>query len=391
MTRVLTVRTTDFIAADYVHEGSLRFGPFDVGSRVSQLGFETRPGATLSFVPDFYDYVSLTDTDGSTVRWRGRVRQVARKRDVGVAAGDKFWLAVDCQDWGAELDLIYVADDWEWTAGASDAYMVKQLVDQYWAALGTGLSHTLQPSRPNMPALSITQGSMTLRVAFDTIARLANNARWWIDASKQLHWNDGLTFAPFIMDDNAEYGDTGLYRAYHYLEDFRDLTGVATRITVVGNAPGIEATETNWPIAAKMNRRLSDEAGSPTYRVHQLADVTDTSLTTVAQCTQRALQEIARYAGRRVLVLRTYESGLWPGQKVDVIDRVSGTRTVPYGTHSVNWGTCPSESKKLYLGLGRFFVWRVTPRNRTADKWEYEVEMGDREPTFAQALAGFAA
>jgi hypothetical protein len=209
--RKLLIRGVDFIAARYVNETSLRFGPLEIGSRIGRASFDIGPGVTLPFALEDEEYVEITASDGVTLDFTGKLRMTDRDRQLGIYENGhaaSVW-TVTAQDWGADLDRINVVNDFNVTAGDNDKNIVEMLLALYWPQISTdaNLRHIVNSKRVNMPAVAITQGQVSLREALDAIAAEAFNATWWVDPYKRLHWHDVLTVTPYVLsDDRALFG-----------------------------------------------------------------------------------------------------------------------------------------------------------------------------------------
>lgn len=383
MTRKIIIRGTDFLALGLVAEQSLVFGPYDLGTHIVQCHFKTVPGQALPFVPQKYDYVEVTDVDGRTLRFTGKIKTSRRVRVLGVVSNPSYW-EIGCQDWAAELQRINVANDISVVAGSNDKHVVEsQILTPYWGQIATvPPPHVVYAKSMNLPEVIVTRGQRSVYEALDDIAALAAGVNWYVGPNKELHWNDVITVAPFVLKDGILTGAMGLYRGYADIDDYTDMTGVARRVTVVGSDGFV--TDTDWPGYARDQLTLSYERGAPQARTLQLDDVTDRLLSGSSR-DRRGFQELASKAERRVLTVRTYDGGLYPGQLVDVIDSDSGTGTVPYVSVDDASMCVPSIPGNLNTGKGRFVVQRMTPRPRGAENWEFVVELGAYLPFFEQA------
>jgi len=381
VTRQLVVRNVDLLASTpkRVRFDTVQIGPFEIGQPVDQWSFTIDDeDRSLSFIPTEEDFAKLVDLDGTTIIAQGRIAQITA-RNVP-PKGVEYDVAV--QGWGALLDRTEITATETYAAGFSDVYIIRDILGKYFGNIASGSpAHLLLSNRSSMPAMTFNPGT-TLRSFLDTMAQNAFKPFYYLDAAKALHWNDITRLAPWGVDQKSPDGT--ILHAAGAFTDSTDFTPAAFRVTVNGTG-GATYTATDWQLLAKYNARISDEPLAPTMRIRQLADISDSSLTTVAQCQQRAFAELAAARPRRVVGFRVWESGLFPGMRIDVINPNRGTLTVPYprpSQRSVN----ASASKKLGTGMGRFLIQRVTPTLLSTTQSQYDIEVGSYEPTLSSAL-----
>lgn len=382
MARQLIVRATDLLATTpkRVRFDTVQIGPLEIGQPIDQMSFtiDDETG-TLGFVPTEDDYCKLIDVDGTTVIFQGRLAQVHARN----VPPNGVYYDVAAQGWGALLDRTQITATETYAAGFSDVYIVRDILTKYWGNIASGSpAHVLLSNRSSMPPMTFNPGT-TLRSFLDTMATNAFNPFYYVDASKALHWNDVTRLAPWGVSTTSPDG-TILHAAGNF-DDYVDFTGTAFRVTVNGTG-GATYTATDWPLLNKYNARLSDEPLAPApMRIRQLPDISDTTLTTNTQCQQRAFAELAKVRPRRFLSLSVWESGLFPGMRIDAVNGHRGTLTVPYprpSQRSVN----SSSSHKLNTGLGRFIIQRVTPQLLSPTYTQYDIDAGAYEPALTNAL-----
>jgi hypothetical protein len=359
---------------------TLKVGALDIGNPIDRASFTVDDEyGTLPFAPAEDDFIKIVDVDGTTL-FQGRVAQVnARNHE---PTGVLYDLAA--QGWGALLDRIQTTAIETYAAGFSDVYIIRDILGKYWGQVASGAPvHVLRSARSLMPPETFAAGT-TLRVILDQIATDAYKPFFYIDADKGLHWNDVTRMAPWGVSTQGANG-TDL----HFIgavEDFTDFTGAAYRVTVNGTG-GATYTATDWTQVARYNQRISDEPLAPTQRIRQLPDVTDTTLTTVAQCTQRAFSLLATVRPRRTVNFRVWEAGLFPGMRIDMFNAHHMIPTLfPRGaSRSVIANTFAA----LRPGrmLGRFLIQRVTPTPLSNTYTQYDIEAGAYAPDFMTALA----
>lgn len=386
MPQVVKIRSTDAAAAKAVRKDDSgipiiswsqdlgnRFGTAMVGLS-SDLGF--RPGED--------DYVEITRVDGVTREFSGFA---VMPRGEDVPGRRVLNYEIQAQGFGAVLDRIPVTAAINWPADMSDRKMVDDLLALYWGPIGTGITHAVHVRRIRMPAIAIAAGT-SLRSALDAIAKEAWDAPWWVDADKKLHWNDGPA-APYVLWAPATGGalkplTDASFASFERLGDARDGAQKAIRVRVVG-AAAVEATVTDWPSWGRVARRLRDEPLAPTARFWQLPDVTDNTLTTVAQCEQRGFAELAKNGSRRTLPVDVKREGFAVGQRVDLVDEEVGTLagTLPRWTR----GWRSSSGKRLYKGQGRFRIQRIEATAVGEGEYSYALELGQYTEPLAVGLA----
>ncbi len=366
---------TDFIAARAVQEKTISWEADTVGQNGAEIGvcrFTTRTGATLPFVPRKHQYVELIDGDG-ILRYAGRVKTCERDRLMGVNTGQ--WL-IDCQDWVAELERIYVNADFTAAAGDNDKNLVTKLVALYWAQLATtGVTHTIFASHHDLPAVAITQGSMTLKQALDFLANLAG-AVYYVDPLKQLHWNDIANLAAYVLDDVQK---TGSYRSYYSMKQREDATSVAFRVTVVGSG-GAQATVIDTVGYADYVRSTRYERGAPAARIPTLPDVTDSDLTTNAECTREGWRLLDAQAFAATIEVGLRDRFVYPGQMVYLIDQ-QGLPTDRHAWLDDEDLSAPGDPSRLGVALGLYLVRSVKPQALGAGKYDYAATLGAYRPT----------
>lgn len=389
MPTVVKVRGTDVTAHTILAgDHKLTWGPLDVGQRVSTAKFRLKDSTPV--VPEDDDVVEITDTDGVTVRFGGKVRQARQIHDLEIG----LHYAVLALSWEAVLDRIKLKQAYTWAAGTPDSKMVTDLATDHWSQVATGVTHVIYSARPDMPALTLEAGRLSLLQAFEQIAAIAGGVVFWVHPSlKRLHWNDVRVLAPFALGDKPN-GTT--IRAFtRSIERLGDSAREAVRVKVIG-AEGVEYEATDWQKWARLKKRLADESGSPAERFPSLPDHIDLTLTTLEECKRAAWTLLAAQAAERdVLSMSTRDSGILPGQLIDILDSKlvannPGIPSVHGGSvgvyHSFSDATKGSTAGKSDR-VGRYLVRRVTPNLIARDEWEFGLLVGHHRPTLAAALA----
>ena len=382
MARKVIIRSTDLLATTpkRVRYETLEVGPLDIGQLVdtAKVTVDDEAGS-LSFAPAEDDFVKIVDTDGSTVLFQGKVAQVTQHN--APPAGVLYELA--CQGWGALLDFVELTATETYAAGFSDVYIIRDLLSKYWGQIASGSpAHVLYSARSAMPAETFNAGT-TLRGALDQIAKDAYRPFYYVGSGKELHWNDVLRLAPWGVSTKGPNGVD--LHAIGNVQDYVDFTGTAYRVTVNGSG-GATYTATDWSLVAKYNQRISDEPLAPTQRIRQLADVTDTTLTTSTQCQQRAFALLATARPRRVVRFSVWEAGLFPGMRIDYFNSHRMAPTIfPRGAYR---SVVVNKFAALLPGrfTGRFLIQRVTPKPLSSTQTQFDVEAGSYEPSLASAL-----
>lgn len=243
MATKVKLATTELTAGQYVKDRSISWGPRDLSTRIDVARFALRESTPV--IPDDDMYGEITDTDGLTKVFAGIARQPDVEETVSVG---EITYQVALQGWGALAYRTPITSTESYAAGVSDAYIVSDLLTKYYGAIGTGLTHRIFTSRPDMPAMVFTGGQLSLGQALDQIATEANGAPWWIDPDKAVHWNDTRRLAPFIISTAPDAVARESYRrevladkpvAYYRLGETsgtvaKDASGNGRDATIVG-------------------------------------------------------------------------------------------------------------------------------------------------------------
>lgn len=375
MATVVRLRGTD-ITKEVLRSVEALVVEEEIGSRIRICSLPLDDTSTAR--PEDGDYLEVTKTDGVTARFRGLVRFPSLQDEPGVRVIHR----ATAQDWGALLSGILVTGAHSWAAGTSDGKMVSDLVSSYWAPVASSASHVIRSRRATMPAMSIAARSKSLRKALDDIAIEAFGAPYYVDPLKGLHWNDVHRLAAFALGDKPA-ADGDALREVVRLTDQGDAGALALRIKVKG-AGGVEYEATDFNEWGRLARKQRDEAGSPGERFYQLPDETDTALTTVDECRQRAWARIEEHRRRRVLKVWTYEEGLAPGMQVDLFDSAITFARPP---RRQSRGVCPTKAvARARRSVGRFMIQRVVSTLVGADDWLSELDLGSYVPNLAVTL-----
>lgn len=383
MARVVKVRTADMTGR--VKEGSLRVGSREIRAADSFSFTLLDHDDGMTFWPARDDYVAITEDDGLTLEVAGKVR-IARRIPILGVSGRRHEL--HCQGWRALMYEVLITASISWPAGTADSKMLKDLLDLYYAQIGTGITHRIFTRRSSMPAMSFGGGTKYLGEAIDEIAAEAFDADWQPTPDKVIHYNDPAVAPPFHLTDDAPNGTT--MRSYAELTEGQDITQPVVRVFVQGGG-GASAEVTDWHAWGLYDQRRRDEPGAPAERFYAQVDESDNTLTTVEQCNQRGLAIIAKERGavvaegRRHLKALTYEPGLRPGMKV----KVSSTKLAkPLAQRYLRRGPrrVPLATSRPASHLGAFLLQRVTPSDRGADEMQYHLELGHRRPTIPEVI-----
>ncbi len=371
------VQATQFYGAGlYTQDGTIEWESEQVGENGAQVGicrFKTRLGAVLPFAPTKHMYVEMAE--GATLRFTGRIRRCERENIPGVAQPQ---YTIECQDWMSEDGIggIYVENDFTAAAGDNDKNIVTQLVALYWGQLATtGVTHVIYASHHNLPAIQITQGSMTLKDALDFIARLAG-ATYYIDAQKQLHWNDTQQLAAYVLDDTEK---TGSYRGWFSLTHTRDATGTAFRVTVVG-ANGILATVTDEVGLGEYLSQRRYERGAPSERIPTLPDYTDQNLTSLTECRQEGWRILREQDEADTIEVGMRDQFVYPGQLVYLVDQ-RGLEVDDYADLEEEDLFGAGDPSRIGIALGLYLVRAVQPQPLGGGKYDFTAVLGAYRPT----------
>lgn len=377
MPRQLVLRGTD--VASRASYRLAKWGPLDLGNRVDTARFVIHDGKkTLGFVPREDDTVIYTEPDGVTRSFAGKVKQVKiTNTPIGVE------YECSCQGWGAMLKGIVPQVAKNYAAGLTDIAMVSDVLATFYGPIGTGLTHVLYSKRSSMPAYVIEVGKKNLDIILGELAAIADNASLYIDADKRVHWNDVLRLADFTISTRPN-GTTR--RKASGITHFRDAAAAPMRVKVKG-AGGVEYEATDWLAFARAKLRRDTTEGAAPEDLHwQIPDITDTALTTVEQCQQRAFQELAKRAAREVVSFKTLEAGLYPGMELDITDTNKGTLSDGLYADGDDPACASADDDEMHLSMGRFMIQRVTPALLGNGVVEFAIEAGSYEPQWGAAV-----
>lgn len=356
-----------------------KWGPLDLANRFDTARFVIHDAnKTLGFIPREEDTVIYTEPDGVTRSFAGKLKQL---KVTNLPIGVLYECA--CQSWGAMLKGVVPQVAKSYAAGLTDIAIVSDVLASFFAPIGTGITHVLFSRRSSMPAYDIVPGAKSLDAILSDLASIADNAPLYLDADKRVHWNDVLRLAPFSISTRPN-GTTR--RKAWGITDYRDASQAPMRVKVKG-AGGVEYEATDWLAFARAKlRRAADEGGAPDDLYWQIPDITDATLTTVDQCQQRALQELAKQAARQVVSFSTLEAGLYPGMEIDVTDTNKGTGSDGLYADGDDPACAPADDDEMHLSMGRFLIQRVTPTLKGNGVVEFAIEAGSYEPQWGAAV-----
>lgn len=377
MATVVTLRTTDVTA--YVIDGTLRPGPHDLWAHVRLAALRLK--AATPVVPAMDDFLKITQTGGSAVRFAGLVK-LPDKNDYTRVGID---YDVAGQGWETALDKVNVTTGMVLPELTSDMVLVQDALDTFYSQLATtGTSHKLYPSAHELPFKRVPSGAWSFRDLMDWIVE-QTGAPWWIDpGDKSFHYNDFEQAAPWVLSDGAEDSS---HKGFLSFAKRRDAVGRAMRVTVTDGA-GNSYTATDWEAWADLAAKIGDEPGAPGDRFPQLPDVIDSTLDTAAKLKRKAFALLGAERGRTIISATVRAEGLEIGQMLDVINSSIGTETTPeLGLDQWEIGVT-SATEDLDTGLGRFMVSKISPRSEVGrDVWVWEIEAGDPNEMMAALLA----
>ncbi len=388
----------------------VQWGPSDLQNRITTASFvyESLQNPTVTFVPREGDDVRIVDDSGTVTFFLGHIAQITRG---GGPIGRQY--AIVCQDLNYLFNKIRLPADQVLGLGFSDAVHVDNVLTgvnfypdlTYFQPQGAiGFTLSVVPKVQGLQGITLKAG-LSITDALNQISTAAGGVAWYLDSSNRtFHWNDTGMVAPLVLTTSPDKWPNAAAYFYNYSE-FIDRTTHFEYITV-DNGAGISATVHDWPSFGDTKRVKDREFGganpavAPVFpRYLEGARVTDTSLTTQAQVTQRAYLELQKGRTRRTINLTydrattTQAAPIQIGMLVDLVHGVwdaADVTPVPHisrevGTHSNVRGEMVPGSR------GRFLVQKVTPRIKAKGSptlYSYDLVLGDYEDSLAATLAG---